>query len=262
MTIGAENQAAYARRPETYAQDVTLQRVEREILRRFRHRWPTIRMLDLGIGGGRTTFTFGAIAGSYVGIDYAEPMVALARELAGEDENCRLSVGDARDLADYPDETFDFVLFSFNGIDYVDHNDRQLILREVRRVLASDGTFLFSSHSLDSLPLTVRPLPELTVSAPARSAYRLARTAALAIRLRRSNATLDLAGGKQRGWLIHPDLRMPLGLHTYYVTPRCQIQQLTHAGLAARQILDLAGRHVVIDAPPRDPWLYYVCTRA
>jgi ubiquinone/menaquinone biosynthesis C-methylase UbiE len=44
-------------------------------------------------------------------------------------------VGDARDLSQFEDESFDFVLFSYNGIDVISHPDRLRTSREIYRVL-------------------------------------------------------------------------------------------------------------------------------
>ena len=54
---------------------------------------------------------------------------------------------DARDMRQFPDAAFDFVLFSFNGLDYVDHEGRLQALGEVHRVLAPGGAFVFSTHN-------------------------------------------------------------------------------------------------------------------
>jgi hypothetical protein len=42
---------------------------------------------------------------------------------------------DARSLSIFPDESFFFVLFLYNGIDYVNHADRIKILTEIHCVL-------------------------------------------------------------------------------------------------------------------------------
>ena len=34
-----------------------------------------MKVLDLGVGAGRTSYTFAAIAGEYVGVDYAPTMI-------------------------------------------------------------------------------------------------------------------------------------------------------------------------------------------
>ncbi len=47
------------------------------------------------------------------------------------------------------DNSFDFVLFSFNGMDSFSHKDRIAALGEIRRVLRNDGIFYFLSHNLD-----------------------------------------------------------------------------------------------------------------
>src|SRR5690606_33195105 len=57
---------------------------------------------------------------------------------------------DARDLSKFPPSSFDLIVFSFNGIDYVDHADRLKILKEIRRLLAAGGAFAFSSHNRDA----------------------------------------------------------------------------------------------------------------
>ena len=104
------------------------------------------RMLDIGVGGGRTTAYFLDRVGSYVGVDYSPELVEACRErFPGAD----VSLGDARHLARFPDGSFDFVLFSFNGIDYVSQHGRHQVLAEVRRVLATGGTWMFSTHNRD-----------------------------------------------------------------------------------------------------------------
>jgi ubiquinone/menaquinone biosynthesis C-methylase UbiE len=142
------NRLAYERRPEIYGADWSLHPVERELLRRFRGHWPTMRMLDLGVGCGRTTYTFAAVAGDYVGIDYSDAMVARARLVVAGDPSSQIIAADARDLACLGDAQFDFVLFSYNGLDYISHQDRRQVFTEVRRIMAASGTFVFSSHSL------------------------------------------------------------------------------------------------------------------
>lgn len=65
--------------------------------------------------------------------------------------NYRFEHGDARDLSRFPSGSVDFAFFSFNGIDVVGHQDRLVILRQVRRVLAPGGVFAFSAHSIEWL---------------------------------------------------------------------------------------------------------------
>lgn len=103
------------------------------------------RVLDIGIGGGRTTALFRGLTRTYTGIDYTEKMVDLARTAH---PGVTFRHMDARDLSAFADESFDLVMFSFNGIDSVDHAGRLRIIDEVRRVLAPHGLFVFSTfHS-------------------------------------------------------------------------------------------------------------------
>jgi SAM-dependent methyltransferase len=107
------------------------------------------RILDLGVGAGRTTPYLLAISRNYIGIDFSPTMIEACR---ARYPTVEFAVGDARDLSQFPAASFDFVLFSHNGIDCIDHAGRLQVLAEVRRILVSDGVFVFSSLNRNSPP--------------------------------------------------------------------------------------------------------------
>ena len=103
------------------------------------------RVLDLGVGAGRTTPFLAARASRYVGLDFAPRMIEACRKRFPELD---FVVGDAADLSAFADESFDVVVFSFNGIDYLPSDEaRARCLRECRRVLAADGLLILSAHN-------------------------------------------------------------------------------------------------------------------
>ena len=106
-----------------------------------------IAILDIGVGGGRTTEFLEDKASRYVGIDYSPTMVAACRRKFEKARNASFQLCDARDLSRFKDNEFDLVVFSFNGIDNLDPQGRNDALKEMRRVLKSGGYLLFSSHS-------------------------------------------------------------------------------------------------------------------
>jgi ubiquinone/menaquinone biosynthesis C-methylase UbiE len=110
---------------------------------------PEVDMVDLGIGGGRTTRHLAQRCKSYIGFDYSAAMVEEARRATGESHT--LFQADARDLRFVPDNSADLVLFSFNGIDYVAHEDRLKILREIHRICRPGAFFAFSAHNLGAI---------------------------------------------------------------------------------------------------------------
>ena len=80
--IDGTNRALYER-PDAagyYVDRDQLQPAERAIFAQYAGRLRDARILDLGIGAGRTTGHLLAIAGSYVGVDYSAQLVAAARE--------------------------------------------------------------------------------------------------------------------------------------------------------------------------------------
>lgn len=102
------------------------------------------RLLDIGIGGGRTTQELIHRCENYTGIDYSNNFVQQCRVKFPKTD---IRLMDARDLSSFPDNFFDLVNFSFNGIDYVNQEDRKKILKEIQRVLKPSGLFFFSTHN-------------------------------------------------------------------------------------------------------------------
>jgi SAM-dependent methyltransferase len=110
---------------------------------------PGMAILDLGVGGGRTTPYLSAIASRYVGVDYSEEMIRACRS---KFPHLRFNVADASDLSQFADASFDSVVFSFNGLDCLaPHEKRENCLRECHRVLKAGGVYIFSSHNPRSL---------------------------------------------------------------------------------------------------------------
>ncbi len=106
---------------------------------------PGMAILDLGVGGGRTTPYLASNARRYVGVDYAPEMVAACRVKFPKLE---FHVCSAADLSMFASSSFNAVLMAFNGIDYVIPDETRLrALSEIHRVLAPDGLLIFSSHN-------------------------------------------------------------------------------------------------------------------
>ncbi len=106
---------------------------------------PGTSLLDLGVGGGRTTSQLSRIAATYIGVDYSEEMVHICR---AKFPRLQFEVRDASDLSIFANESFDVIVFSFNGIDYLVPSEKRLrCIRECYRVLKRGGTFLFSCHN-------------------------------------------------------------------------------------------------------------------
>jgi SAM-dependent methyltransferase len=100
-------------------------------------------VLDIGIGGGRTVGPLSDMFGTYIGIDYAEPMVIAAREnYPGTD----LRAMDARHIE--LEKPVDCAVFSFNGISSVSYENRLLIFQSIANAVKPGGYFVYSAHSL------------------------------------------------------------------------------------------------------------------
>ena len=115
-----------------YIRELELQPPEAEVLEELRGELPKFKMLDIGVGAGRTTQHFAKLVKEYTGIDYSKTMIDACRVKFPQ---YRLEVADARNLSIFDDSYFDFALFSFNGLDAVEHEERLKILHEIRRII-------------------------------------------------------------------------------------------------------------------------------
>ena len=223
-----------------------LQPPERAILDRIATWLTGRRMLDVGVGGGRTTLHFAPVVGSYVGIDYAQPMVdACAERLADRYPEAVFVLGDVRDLSAFASGEFDFVLFSYNGLDTLDHEDRLKALRELRRVVSQEGLLCFSSHNIYGLSGLFL-------------GDRKRRVKSLAFRA---------VNGSLRSLAVKPYAMVRDGtghfrMVQYYVRPSESLEQLDAAGFAVTVVFGLDGRRIeIVDVDSaEDSWLYYVAS--
>ncbi len=256
--MGDQNQDFYAGSLSFYAgKKQRLYPAEASVIERFEGSWQSIRMLDIGIGAGRTTAHFAPLAGEYVGVDYGAAFVEHCREVFGESESVRFSVADAREFDTLGLGRFDFILFSFNGIDYSDHPSRLRVLRNIRGALNHEGWFLFSSHSLLGVSKWWSS-PRISWQRPAHSLVAFAKALVKAPLLLWVNRHVDLAAGRTRGHVILNDGAHRLSLTTYYVDPAEQLAQLADAGFALVAAFSPDGE--VIDPLETDErgWVSYL----
>lgn len=212
-------------------------------------------LLDIGVGGGRTTKYFAEVTKKYIGIDYSENMIKSCRETFQNIPNSSFAVLDARNLIIYPNDYFDFVLFSHGGLDAVENDDRIRILEEIRRVSKDRGYFFFSTANLDSMSqfCQMRGLknPELF----AKEIIRI-----MLIRLLNPEMWKYIKGKRRdlehtmfivghHGW----------NLKTYCITPQAQIKQLKEIGFGNIRIYDSHGKEIADKCNITDFELHFLC---
>ncbi|HEY4529602.1 MAG TPA: class I SAM-dependent methyltransferase [Luteimonas sp.] len=223
--------------------------------------WPLVQgdVLDLGVGGGRTTAYLYGVARSYRALDISERMAAACRATHPAAE---VDVGDARTLEGHHDGAYDLVLFSFNGIDYIAHAERALVLASAWRVLRPGGAFVYSSHNLGVLggqlpgisPVRLVPTPN-----PVRLAVRGVRALGAMVRRHRNRQLLGARQYLGDGHALVNDESYDHAQLTVYVDPAREAAALVAAGFHDVQTVDARGR---ID-PPRhdDPWVYFIARK-
>jgi SAM-dependent methyltransferase len=238
-----------------YSTTKELTAAEKHLLERIRSAIAGKAILDIGIGTGRTTPYLMAISADYTGIDYAPEMVERAKQLH---PTADILECDARDLSRFGAARFDFVLFSFNGIDSVSHEDRLVILRQIYASLRPGGMFCFSSHNLASRPRPAYSLENLHLSA---NPLRLL----AGLRYYLTGVLNDLSS--RRGKVSTADYALLTDMATnyrglnYYVSKAMQVEQLERIGFSDIELIDLEGVPTRVQNTDLDRWIYYVARK-
>lgn len=235
-----------------YAAANALQPPERAILSVLKDRLAGMDMLEVGVGAGRATQHVAGRARSYHGVDLAAAMVALCQTRFPDHT---FAVGDAENLGEYAGESFDFVLFSFNGIDCLDTAGRVRALREFHRVLRPGGALAFSGHNINHIPWG--RAPELEAPGAAERLRNFLRF----IRHGRSVRYLD-----GRDTAIVVERHFGRSIELFYATPAWQVRVLREmnwrnirlfSGDSGREYDTTGEEYRRIG----DPWIYYLCEK-
>jgi ubiquinone/menaquinone biosynthesis C-methylase UbiE len=256
------NEAVYHSKSvlEFYTEYSGLNKPELTIFNILKSKLPNMSMLDIGVGGGRTTEYFGLTAKRYIGVDYSNDMISIC-EKKFHDHLSKISfqVADARRLP-FSNNSFDFVLFSFNGLDYVGAKDRIKILYEINRVTKNSGYFCFSSHNLNSASRYFSFHRSLN---PIKIFNEIKRI--MSIRFYNRDKWKTLRNADLKAPIMFNDGAQKFFLNTYYITPSNQIMQLEESGFSNIQVFGLSdGKEVT--CPNHlfgitDFYLYYLCNK-
>ena len=211
------------------------------------------RILDLACGTGRLANVLAGTGRTYVGVDYSPAMVAWFQKLHPQLEVIQ---ADLRSFPDVIGESFDVIWLSFNGIDSIAYDQRDIVYRNVGSCLVPGGYFIFSTHNLGHLYALNRDLrlPDCCLYCKAKSALRQHFNRA---RLKQHTATRD-------DFAIVNDRAQEFGLLNVYVDPTLELPRLELAGLKVLEIFDAQGGPVPLGTALSSlpsPWFHFVATR-
>jgi SAM-dependent methyltransferase len=252
----AERNAEVFARPDVAAWyvDQGLDPAEHRLLIDWQGDYVGARVLDLGVGAGRTTAMLLPCARDYLGVDLSDAMLAKARaHFPGAD----LRRMDIRHIGALPAASRDYVLASYAVLDVFDHEEREAVVAAVRHVLRPGGLFVFSFHNLD-WRLAGKP-PQVTLSA---NPLRLARDLRQFWIGRRNY--LARADREQRGEeraMLRDMAHQWRGVF-YYTTIARQVMQLEASGFRVSAIIGADGREMGRDDRGGDDAMPYLrCVR-
>ena len=102
-------------------------------------------MLDIGVGGGRTSMYFLNLVESYLGIDIVPDFIDTLQKKYSQKQFKCMNVLDITNL----EKTYDFILFSHNGIDnLLTLEEYTKALDNMYKVCNKNGYVCFSSHNI------------------------------------------------------------------------------------------------------------------
>jgi len=236
--------------------DIAEERIFRELAKDYAGK----RILDIGMGGGRTTGILTKFTDAYVGIDYTAEMVEAASSRFPGRTFLHM---DARDMSCFDDKSFDAVVFSCNGIDSVGPQGRLQVLKECARILAPNGVLFFSSFNRNGNGFGQRVNNrKIALSKnPVRFAYDLAKYIVGGLI---GYARIARYGGLEKHSENHSLLlhrAHDFGIFVYATTVSDIRAQLQEAGLDADcEILGCSGQAMLDDQTARDEY-FQILTR-
>ena len=256
MSIDLVNRRAFAaERMVSSLARVQLRRSEKTVLENCRGYLKGREVLDLGCGPGRMIPYLMSLGARYTGIDYSAAMVTACQR---RHPAARILRCDFRDMNVLPSGFFGAAICAFNSMDNMDHDDRLQALRETRRVLASDGLFIFSTHNRNYAMAGCVPRVRLSLN-PLTTGWSLLRFLRNTFYHRRNikYCRYDTA------YAILNDEAEGYRLLTYYIDPQQQVQQLRVLGFEVFDMYDASGNRVAHpgDDTSHSPWIYYVARK-
>ncbi len=234
--------------------NMRLQNPEVMILVKFREAIAGKHVLDIGCGSGRTTAILKNLSNGYVGIDYSLDMIESCRKRF---EGVRFLHGDVREMNEFKDEEFDYVIFSFNGLDSINHEDRLKGLREIYRVLKQDCLFVFSSHNRNHRYAISRPEMEFSTMPCKQAGNFIKYFKSTCNRLKNKNHQVF-----EDQYAIINDVAHNYAMLTYYIDKINQLKQLENMGFETIEMYDTLGNTLDINSDDADSaWIYYVARK-
>jgi ubiquinone/menaquinone biosynthesis C-methylase UbiE len=240
-----------------------LQKAEEAAINAVKEQIRDKKILEIGVGAGKTIRFLKQISSDYTGIDYSQEMVnECRRRFPDVNVICR----DARDMSAFNSDEFDFIICAFNGMDYVSHDDRLLILGEVHRVLKKGGYFVFSTHNRTGAAYKIyispfapfathNPLNPITIN-PIDISFRTASFLRSAINHWKNNKYII----QTDEYSIINDKAHDYSLMTYYIGIEQQKEQLKNIGfMEPARIFNKDGAEITNDCG--DTWVYYLARK-
>ena len=202
----------------------------------------------------RTTLHFAPFTREYIGIDYSKEMInACKKRLEHFPSNIKFEVVNANDLSQFQNESFDFILFSFNGLDYSNEMDRKNVLKGIIRICKPNSIFCFSTHNIQTINHYYAFNFSFNLKHLLKEIYRQ-------YFLRSMNQKKNI----KKEFTFFWDGAHNFKLHTYYCNPSFQIKQLSDLGFRNIKVYDLSGNDITNSdklAATKDAWLYYICEK-
>ena len=235
----------------SYLKEKDLQKPEQNILKKYSDKFKNAILLDIGIGTGRTTYHFAPIVDTYIGTDISQGMINGAKTNF-KNQNLEFLVSDARSMPEFSDNTFDVVFFSFNGLDYIEIDERILFFNEVKRICKPNALLVFSTHNILNIPLLMK------FKFSFHPIYLLGNLIQY-FKLKSHNKHLDLINKKV---IKINDGAHNFGLNTTYINPIYQKQLLESYNFKDICCFGSSnGNQIDINDLPKtlDPWVYFTC---